>query len=582
MRDLTLKPEYSSSHALIIGINNYISSPPLQYATNDAEAIAKILQTAFAFPKDNITLLLNKDATHRNILSSYLRFAREGCDRDSRLLFFFAGHGFTKTGSHREVGFLIPYDGKIDDLSTLVRWEELTLNAELIPAKHILFIMDACYGGLVFNRAMSAGTVRFLKDIYIRPVRQAITAGKEDEPVSDGGPRPGHSVFTGHLIDAMEGAAKTQEGLLTASGIMSYVYEKVSNDIHSTQTPHYGFLSGDGDFIFVDPQLDSILQSDTAEKDQLVTIPSLDIPEADTQDQDSFLTAKQYLSDPKYTIQLHDLVAHHVRRVIVETAKERLPVQGVAFSAAEFSRRLQLCEDSTRSLKRILACIAYWGGKEHTAILSKAFSRITDHLEPESGLVIWNSLRWYPVILLCYASGIAALANENYHNLLAILHAKVAASSTRSKRLELGLAVGYEILNFERANAFKHLPNHEKFYVPRSEYLFKLLQPELDDDLFLGKDYEAMFDRFEVFLALVNATLRKTSDIHAWGPVGRFGYKYSSRIHDDNPLGNIMMKAGELKENWEPFKVGLFGRDFKVFWEAASEYSEEIAKLPWH
>ncbi len=114
-------------------------------------------------------------------------------DADSRLLVFFAGHGFTKAGSGREAGFLIPHDGNTDDLSTLIRWEDFTLNADLIPSKHILFIMDACYGGLVFNRAVAAGSLRFLKDMMIRPVRQALTAGKQDEPVADGGgPRAGH------------------------------------------------------------------------------------------------------------------------------------------------------------------------------------------------------------------------------------------------------------------------------------------------------------------------------------------------------------------------------------------------------
>src|SRR3972149_2022924 len=148
MRDLTLKPEYSSSHALIIGINSYMSAPPLLYAVNDARGVATALENRFFFPSTNITLLLDGDATRSKILSEYLRFEREGCDRDSRLLVFFAGHGFTKTGLGREVGFLIPHDGKVDDLSTLIRWEELTLNAELIPCKHILFVMDACYGGL--------------------------------------------------------------------------------------------------------------------------------------------------------------------------------------------------------------------------------------------------------------------------------------------------------------------------------------------------------------------------------------------------------------------------------------------------
>lgn len=577
MRDLTLKPEYSSSHALIIGINSYVSAPPLLYAINDARAVAANLENRFSFPSTNIMLLLDGDATRGKILSEYLRFEREGCDRDSRLLVFFAGHGFTKTGFSREVGFLVPYDGKVDDLSTLIRWEELTLNAELIPCKHVFFVMDACYGGLAFSRAISAaGAVRFLKDMLIRPVRQALTAGKADEPVLDGGSsRAGHSIFTGYFLDALEGAAQTPEGLLTASGVMSHVYKQVSGDIHSRQTPHYGFLSGDGEFIFLAPQLGAIPPSDTKEQDQLISIPSLEIPMEEGSPSGPVKAVKDYLSDPRYKIRLQDLVFHNVRKLIVETSRERFPIQGVDFSLEKLTERIQSYEDVTKDLRRLLAYIAYWGTEDHRPILGKSLSRVTDHIEPESGLSIWISLRWYPIILLCYTSGIAAIANENYHNLQTIFSTKVTGRGGDQK---LAVAVSNAIIGIERESIFKRLPGHERYYAARSEYLFKLLQPELDDELFLGKDYEAVFDRFEVLLALVSATSRKASGPRVWGPVGRFGWKYST---DQNPLKDVLKEAEQLKEKWEPFKAGLFGIDFEFFWQAATEYSAVISQLGW-
>lgn len=102
MRDLNPKTEYSSSHSLVIGTNEYLSVAPLQYATSDAEAMAVILKDLFSFPEENITILLDKQATCGNILSSYMKYGREGCDRDGRLLFFFAGHGYTRIRNDRE------------------------------------------------------------------------------------------------------------------------------------------------------------------------------------------------------------------------------------------------------------------------------------------------------------------------------------------------------------------------------------------------------------------------------------------------------------------------------------------------
>ena len=581
MRDLNLSPTYYSSHALIIGIDDYQHVSPLYHAVNDASAVADMLHREFLFPSDCVTILLNEQATRGGILSAYMTYSST-LEMDSRLLVYFAGHGYTRSGFSRDVGFLIPYDGRTDDLSTLIRCEEFTLNAELIPSKHIFFIMDACYGGLVFNRAVAAGSVRFLKDMMIRPVRQALTAGKQDEPVADGGgPRPEHSIFTGYLLEGLEGGARAIEGHLTASGLMSYVYKQVSNDIHSTQTPHYGFLSGDGDFVFDAPALKSLEVSETAEKDALITISSLDIPEQQATSADVFSLAKQYLSDTKSTIQLHDLVVHQVRKILIETPKERFPVQGTGFSVEEFTRRIQFCETATQDLRRVLACIAYWGTEVHRAILTKALSRVTDHLESESGLVIWNSLRWYPTILLCYSSGIAALAAGQYQNLRAVFNAQVGPARPSSEYSELATAIGDEIIDIERSNAFKQLPGHEKYHVPRSEYLFKLLQPELDDDLFLGKEYELMFDRFEIFLALVNATVRKKNENHVWGPIGRFGWKSSSRVRRKNPLSNIIEQAKAEGKDWLPFKSGLFWPDFDFFLSAAEEYSQMISRLNW-
>ena len=101
--------------------------------------------------------------------------------------------------------------------------------------------------------------MRFLRDMLQRFSRQVLTAGKADETVADAnGPRPGHSIFTGHLLDALEGGAAS-EGMITASGVMAYVYQKVSRDQYSRQTPHYGFFDGDGDFVFASDALKEVV-----------------------------------------------------------------------------------------------------------------------------------------------------------------------------------------------------------------------------------------------------------------------------------------------------------------------------------
>ena len=213
--------------------------------------------------------LVNEAATRQSILRAFLRFSREDIDVDERLIVFYAGHGHTRTGSRGEIGYLVPHDADMADFSTFIRWDEFTRNSELVRAKHILFIMDACYGGLALTRSIGPGGVRFLKDMMLRHSRQVLTAGKADEVVADsGGPLPNHSVFTGHLLEGMRGKAATEDGVITAAGLMAYVYNRVATDKNSNQTPHYGHFDGDGDLVLIAPGLSALEASEERDDDR--------------------------------------------------------------------------------------------------------------------------------------------------------------------------------------------------------------------------------------------------------------------------------------------------------------------------
>jgi len=254
------KPSYDESWALVIGINRYQHTNPLEIARADAESIRDVLVHDFKFPKKNVCTLLDNQATRARIMEKFLSY--EALDPDDRLVVFFAGHGSTVQSSRGPIGYLVPVDGKLGDKSSLIRWDDLTRNADIIPAKHILFIMDACYSGLAIQRTSSAGERRFVSDMLQRPSRQVITAGKADEVVADGGGLTGNnSIFTGYLLEGLNGAAADEEGVITASNLMNFAYRKVATDSRSKQTPHFGHFDGDGDFIFSKPDDEKINKS---------------------------------------------------------------------------------------------------------------------------------------------------------------------------------------------------------------------------------------------------------------------------------------------------------------------------------
>lgn len=580
--------KYVNSWALIIGINDYQKVPSLSYAKNDATAMADILEKKFGFQKDNIALLIDGDATGESIKKQFLEFTNESkVGQDDRLLIFYAGHGHTVTGNRGDVGYLVPVDGDIDDISSLIRWDEFTRNADLIPAKHIFFLMDACYGGLAFLRSPSFGNMRFLGDMLKRYSRQVLTAGKANEVVSDGnGTRSGHSIFTAHLLDALDGLSSTGEGIITASGIMSYVYNHVSNDQYSHQTPHYGFIDGDGDFIFDTSILDNKKEltskhteeesgnvSEIGGEDVLVNTSSQisTLAESNTHVVDKM---KELLSDSSKKIQLDDFVAQHIREFLNITDLRNFSMQDEEVNNEGFVDRLNRYEEYSKSLQQIVILLSKWGDSQHLQQLEKIFVRLAETDKGSTGITLWFHLSWYPIQYLMYSAGISALSANNYNALRIIFETMVRIESSSDRKDNLISIASRELSAIH--DQFKWIPGHDRHYVPRSEHLFTALQPVLEDLLFLGRSYESLFDKFEVISAIEYAYVNKTD----WGPTGRFGWKHH-RGGESSPYNMVLEEVKKEGENWSPFKASLFNGSLDTFIESAEKIKTNIDKLSW-
>ena len=567
------KPQYGLSHALVIGINEYEHVPRLGHAQNDAEAFARVLRERFEFTKDNLTMLTDGDATRSEILRVFMEYAQDSnVGDDDRIVVFFAGHGHTVQARRGETGFLVPVDGDLSDLSTLIRWDELTRNADLIPAKHMFFAMDACYGGLALTRSpLSAGSMRFLRDMLQRFSRQVLTAGKADETVADAnGPRPGHSIFTGHLLDALEGGAAS-EGVITASGVMAYVYQKVSRDQYSRQTPHYGFFDGDGDFVFAS---DALKEMEGGEKVTDLPIKVIGSNPAELSSEDTAETLKQLLATPSQQIRLDDFASAHVRAALDATSSERFPVQGPSGTNETFASRVTAYEAAIADLATMAVLMGRWCTDEQLPILEKTFGRFAEGDKGSSGTYLWLRLGWYPTLYLMYSAGVAALSANKYKTLASILTTPVHAKPHDSSDLEpLTVAVIKQLTDIE--DVFKRLPGHDRHYVPRSEHLRERQQPLLEDLLFLGRTYDRYFDRFEIFLALTYADATELN----WGPPGRFAWK--RRSTSMSPYVELMEEAKRMGDNWPPVRAGLFKGSTKRFLEIAEGYKHLLDSLGW-
>ncbi len=257
---------YANSWAILVGIDNYPKWPRLEYAVRDAEGVGQALVSKFGFAQERVIMLKNEQATREGILAAFHgQLAHRGLLPNDRVFVFFAGHGATrKLSSGRDLGYIVPYDADPDNLATdAIPMTEIQNIAESLPAKHALFVMDACYSGLGLTRG--AANASFLRDNARRLGRQMLTAGGTDQLVADGGPN-GHSVFTWTLLQGLGGKGDLNgDGLITATELAAYVAPAVSSV--SRQTPAFGSLPGSegGDFVFELPEQTEFLNTSTAQ-----------------------------------------------------------------------------------------------------------------------------------------------------------------------------------------------------------------------------------------------------------------------------------------------------------------------------
>ena len=246
---------YNESWALIIGINDYKHMPNLNYAVNDAISIKDMLMSTYNYKEDNIILVLNEEATKDNILKGFNDILQQSKEKD-RVLIFYAGHGETYSlPSGGEMGYLVPVDGEPENLFlTSIPMNRLYDIAQMSYAKHILYLVDACYGGLALaaTRGLKKSVPNYLNKITREKGRQIITAGGKDEQVLERS-EWGHSAFTKNLLVGLgqNSADIDADGVITADELGGFLAERVYSETDGYHTPQSGRIGTEmGEFIF--------------------------------------------------------------------------------------------------------------------------------------------------------------------------------------------------------------------------------------------------------------------------------------------------------------------------------------------
>ena len=227
---------YSASYALVIGASAYVNWRKLDVLQDLREVTAVLREQDFQV--EVVT-----DPTRDILQRAFEQFiARYGQEPDHRLLFYFAGHGYTlKSAYGEEMGYLVPIDAPLPDRDPAgFRTQALDMHqienyALKIQSRHALFLLDSCFSGAVF--ALSRAVPENIQDTTSEPVRQFITPGSAKELVPD------VSIFRQQLVVGLRGEADTdRDGYVTGTELGEFLQKQVVNYSRGAQHPQYGKL----------------------------------------------------------------------------------------------------------------------------------------------------------------------------------------------------------------------------------------------------------------------------------------------------------------------------------------------------
>lgn len=240
--DLQTPPARPMDYAIVIGVDDYRSLPRARGSEGDALSMASYLQKGLGLANENI-IVLTKDRASRADLAGYLdEWLPKNLSPESRLYFYFAGHGTVDPLDRKE--YLLPWDSDLSFLqSSAYPLAQIFQRLRDTKAREVIAIFDCCFGQDA-DRCRAIRGIRPLvsrRDQIVADPKITVlfaTSGNELAGVNDG---DGRGVFTEALIQGLADPANRQRGAgLTVDEWFKPASTKVSNGARAlsrTQSP---------------------------------------------------------------------------------------------------------------------------------------------------------------------------------------------------------------------------------------------------------------------------------------------------------------------------------------------------------
>jgi hypothetical protein len=140
----------AARHALLIGINEYLELPDLRGAANDVERMRGLLIQRYGFEPENVTVLLNEQATRQGILTA-LDDLGERVGPEDTVWIHYSGHGSQVPDGNgdEEDGLdetICPHDARTEGVADITD-DEFDGRISRLNVAWVVATLDSCHSG---------------------------------------------------------------------------------------------------------------------------------------------------------------------------------------------------------------------------------------------------------------------------------------------------------------------------------------------------------------------------------------------------------------------------------------------------
>ena len=236
--------------ALLFATDEYDQWNNLVNPINDAETIKEELEINYGYQVE-----LVKNGSREQVMRKLKEYAEKSYLEKDQLFIYFAGHG--QFDDSFGEGYLVCKDSWKNDPGkvSVIPHSSIRTVINNIPSKHILLVMDVCFGG-TFDPVLAKSGYRgeeyggqlnreefIMKKLEYKTRKYLTSGGKEYVP--DGIPGH-HSPFTRRFLEGLRSYGG-HNGVLTIAEVFSYMEDLVPEP----RTGEFGENEPGSDYVFI-------------------------------------------------------------------------------------------------------------------------------------------------------------------------------------------------------------------------------------------------------------------------------------------------------------------------------------------